>query len=207
MTAVQRAERNAMERMRRGEFNAAQFDRAAGDVLTQAQLEEGQTRTRGGMILGQQRAGFSASGVELEGSALEVLGFQARQNEMEALAVRSRGNAAMFDLQARANVERLESFYDAATGLMDVRADAAAELNDARMDAVAMRYDASVRANATRMGGQAQSAAFTSQARNLQTQASAASSAGYMRAGEAVFNFLGSERGQQSLKRVGSWFG
>ena len=157
---------NAAETLRRSEFNAQQSDRAARDARTDLVLREGQTRLAGALALGDQRARIGASGVTFEGSPLEVLAFQAWQNELDALTVRMQGNAKVADLTADAEAQRTSGAADAA----------------------AIRYDAAQRSIATRYGAQVTATGYQSQVGIYKAQAASALTAGYIGAASSVLD-------------------
>lgn len=173
---------NVAETLRRTDFNAAQIDRATGDARTSLALREGQMRLAGEMALGEMRARVGASGVTMDGSPLEVLAFQAGQNELAALTERMAGNAQIADLQAQAEATR--------------RAGAA--------DALAMAYDTAGRAFSTRSGAASQAAGTRSQVGIYNAQGRAAQSAGMLGAASAIFSGAG-RFGDSAVSTVKGW--
>ncbi len=81
------------------EGEAAQATQAAG-------YEEGQRRERARFLLADQRQRMIASGIDLEGSPLEVLSFNAGQYELDALAARYDGQVRSQALQSEADARR-----------------------------------------------------------------------------------------------------
>lgn len=171
---------NAAEIERRAQFNATQIDRQVGDARTDLVLRERQARLAGEFLIADQRARVAAAGVTFEGSPLEVLSFQAAQNELEALTLRTRGNAEILDLMASAEAVR----------------DAGAS------DVIATRFDTAMRALSARATGQVQAARFASEVPIFQSRARSAQFEGYARAatdllkagGEAVKAAVGAGR-------------
>lgn len=105
------------------EFNALQSEKRALEAREGAQYEEDRTRERQRFLLADQRAKFGSSGLLLEGSPLEVLGFQAGQNELDALAIRRTGQNAAADALSEAASSR----YRGRAGLITGNAGAALE--------------------------------------------------------------------------------
>jgi hypothetical protein len=70
----------------------------AGVQAKQARLNaaynERRSREASARIMGEQAARFGASGVAMEGTPLLVMADQARQSELEALAIRTEGEQA-----------------------------------------------------------------------------------------------------------------
>lgn len=157
---------NAAEIERRAEFNATQIDRQVGDARTDLVLRERQARLAGEFLIADQRARVAAAGVTFEGSPLEVLSFQAAQNELEALTLRTRGNAEILDLMASAEAVR----------------DAGAA------DVIATRFDTAMRALSARATGQVQAAGYQSQVPIFQNRARAEEFAGYAGAATDLLN-------------------
>lgn len=109
------------------EFNALQSEKKAIEAREGAQYEEDRLRERNRFLIAEQRAKFGASGVLFEGSPLEVLGFQAGQNELDALAVRRTGQNAAADALSEAASSR----YRGRAGLITGNAGAALESSKA----------------------------------------------------------------------------
>lgn len=148
---------NAAEIERRAEFNARQIDRQIGDARTDLVLREKQARLSGEFLIADQRARIGAAGVTFEGSPLEVLSFQAAQNELEALTLRARGNADILDLMASAEATR----------------------ESGAADSIATRFDTAMRALSARATGQVQAQGYQSQVPIFQSRARSADFAGY----------------------------
>lgn len=72
------------------EMNARMADRAAKDALERGKLEEQKQREKTAQILGQQRAGMAANGLDLTfGSPLDTLVDTATLGELDALTIRA----------------------------------------------------------------------------------------------------------------------
>lgn len=82
--------------------NAAALDQQAGQERAAANANEQRQRTRNQIILAQRRTGTGASGFTSDGSGLDVLEFEARQTELDALTIRYQGevNARGLEFQA-----------------------------------------------------------------------------------------------------------
>lgn len=96
------------------DYNAAVADQQAADALTRGQEQEQQVRSATRQVIGSQRAGFAAQGVDIGvGSAVDVQADAAFLGELDALTVAT--NAAReahgfavqaTDLRNRADVTR-----------------------------------------------------------------------------------------------------
>lgn len=72
------------------EMNARMADRAAKDALERGKLEEQKQREKTAQIIGQQRAGMAANGLDLSfGSPLDTLVDTATLGELDALTIRA----------------------------------------------------------------------------------------------------------------------
>ncbi|MBR0660213.1 hypothetical protein [Neoroseomonas oryzicola] len=103
---AQAARVNAAVAQTQAEFNARRAERQAAETRDQAQYDEARARERAAFLLSDQRARLGAAGVDLTGSPIEVLGFQAGQSELDALAIRRRGATAYGDLMEEAGLQR-----------------------------------------------------------------------------------------------------
>ena len=83
-------------------FGQYQSNKANADISKvqskQAELNaaynERRQREQSAQLMGEQAARYGASGVSMEGSPLMVMADQARQSELEALAIRNEGKMA-----------------------------------------------------------------------------------------------------------------
>lgn len=88
---------------------AAADEAEAAAVRDRAAREEGEVRRDGQRRLGRQRARFSASGVRLEGTPLQVLDAMAAETEAEAMDFRRAGEVRSQALLDRARSRRSAS--------------------------------------------------------------------------------------------------
>lgn len=88
------------------QFNAKMARQNAALTRRQTVEEERRVRLYGAKDLGDIRSSYGASGVALEGSALDVLQESARNVERDALNVRHQGEmqAQIYDLEANAAI-------------------------------------------------------------------------------------------------------
>lgn len=89
-----------------GEFNANNLERNAVLARQQAAEEERRLRVMARKSIGEMRANFGASGVTMEGSALDVLQESAAMAELDALTIRHRGDAQAAQMRNEAISER-----------------------------------------------------------------------------------------------------
>lgn len=87
-------------------FNAQAAERDAVAARERAAFAEAQTRRRALVLAAQNRANAAASGVQMEGSPLDVLAFNAQQAELDALSTRWQGDAEAAALRSRAGADR-----------------------------------------------------------------------------------------------------
>lgn len=90
-----------------GDYNARVAEQNAVYSRQQAVEEERRSRVVSRKFLGDMRASYGASGITLEGSALDVLGESAANAELDALTIRSGGEAKYASYQNEAGNERL----------------------------------------------------------------------------------------------------
>jgi hypothetical protein len=75
------------------EVNASLAEESASDALARGKEDEAALRTDTKQLIGSQRAGYAAQGVQVDdGSALDVMTDATRQGELDALTIRT--NAA-----------------------------------------------------------------------------------------------------------------
>ncbi len=96
-----------------GQQAAANYKAAVGRQqatmdLAQAAEDERRGRIAGKASLGAIRSGVAASGVQLEGSALEVLESSASNAELDALTIRHQGQMKAWAHMAGAELDMLE---------------------------------------------------------------------------------------------------
>lgn len=87
------------------EYNAGMAEQNAGLAVQQAAVEEQRQRIMAKKGIGSARAGISASGITLEGSAADVLESSAANAELDSLLIRHAGEskAKMFGAEASLN--------------------------------------------------------------------------------------------------------
>jgi hypothetical protein len=89
--------------------NASALDRTAGDVESSARLEQEATRLQFGQVIGQQRAGLSASNVDISrGSAANLSADTAAVGELEVLRALSNAAREAYGLRSQAAITRAE---------------------------------------------------------------------------------------------------
>lgn len=182
---TQQGDFNAQVIADRTAFNAEQIGRSITDQRAATDLALRQQETQGVMRIGAQRAAAAASGITLEGSPLEVMAFQAEQNELERLSVFTQGRAQVLDLMAQREAT--------------LRAGAA--------DISATRYDTAMRALTARATGQMQAAGFQSQVPIYMAQSRASQTAGTFGAASAILGGVG-RYGSDALpaaQTAGNW--
>lgn len=89
-------------------YNATMSRNNADAALTQAKMQEDEARRKSRGQLGQIRANYAASGVQLEGSPLDVLEMSAKNAEMDALTIRYSGDLRARGLNNEANLYEME---------------------------------------------------------------------------------------------------
>lgn len=77
-------------------------------AIQQAKDEEAKLRVSARKTIGAARANYGASGVQMEGSPLDVLEESAANAEMDALSVRHRGELKAWSYKANAGLNLLE---------------------------------------------------------------------------------------------------
>lgn len=94
------------QRYQASDYNARVAESNANAARAQASEEERRARVQSRKELGRARAGYSASGVTLEGSPLDVLEESASNAELDALAIRHQGELKARAFEADATLER-----------------------------------------------------------------------------------------------------
>lgn len=91
-----------------GEYNAQIAEQNAQATRATAAEEERRLRVSSRKQIGQARANYGASGVQLEGSPLDVLEESAANSELDALTVRHQGEQQARSLEQYATLERFK---------------------------------------------------------------------------------------------------
>lgn len=150
------------------EFSAQVAEAEARQAREAAAFDEGQRRERARFMLSDQRQRFLASGVDLEGSPLEVLAFNAGQAELDALSARYEGEVRAQSLTTEAAARR----YQGRVAQTQARAGAGMALLQGRTAAASARLRGVAElANTT---GQAAAAAYGAPSGSLSSGAWAA---------------------------------
>lgn len=89
-------------------YNAAIAERNAVTARQQAAAEEDKQRRLAYMRLGNARAAYGASGVNLEGSPLDVLEQSAAEEELDALTIRYQGDLTSRNYLEQAALDRAQ---------------------------------------------------------------------------------------------------
>ena len=84
-----------------------------------AAYNERRQREVSARVMGDQAARFGASGVAMEGTPLLVMADQARQSELEALAIRNQGKTASEGYKAEASQYSKAASYSLMGGLLE----------------------------------------------------------------------------------------
>lgn len=106
------------------EYNASVADLQAKDAIERGVEEESRYRAGVRGLIGAQRAGYAASGVDVGfGSPVDVQADTARIGELDALTIKTNAtreawgyNVQAFDLRQRAQIARQGGAYAAAAG-------------------------------------------------------------------------------------------
>ncbi len=88
------------------EYNAQVAKKNAVLTLRQAADEERQVKVQGRKVIGDMRANFAASGIQMEGSALDVLAESAANIEADVLNIRFTGQMKADSLMDEARMQR-----------------------------------------------------------------------------------------------------
>lgn len=91
-----------------GEYNAQMAEMNAELTLKQAAEEETKFRSMFKRQLGDMRASVGASGVQLEGSPLEVMQDSIAQAELDATAIKTQGQRRAWALRSEAALQRYQ---------------------------------------------------------------------------------------------------
>jgi hypothetical protein len=91
------------------EFNASMADRNAALTKQQSAEEERRARVLGRKQLGSIRSTVGASGISMEGSALDVLEESAANAELDALTIRHSGQMRSQNYEAEGRLERAKA--------------------------------------------------------------------------------------------------
>lgn len=105
MGAIQQGEAEAAA----SEYNAKLLEQNATQSRQQAAEEERRQRIFARKYLGSIRANTAASGLNLEGSALDVLEESAEMAELDALTIRHQGDTRAIGYQNEARLERFRA--------------------------------------------------------------------------------------------------
>lgn len=102
--------------------NAAISEVQAKQAKLNAAYNEGRSREESARLMGEQAARFGASGVAMEGTPLLVMADQARQSELEALAIRDQGLQASEGYKAEASGYRRAATNSLMGGVLNAAA-------------------------------------------------------------------------------------
>jgi hypothetical protein len=91
-----------------GDYNAALYAQNAEVTRQKAQMDENRQRRLATQRAGANVAAVGASGIDLSGSALDVLESNAAQEELDALIIRWNGATAAQSLEARGSLARAQ---------------------------------------------------------------------------------------------------
>lgn len=89
-------------------YNAAVAENNGKMAIDQASLQEDQQRRQSRAQLGQMRAQYAASGIQLEGTPMDVLEMSARDAELDALTIRYGGQMRALGYKNDAALSRFE---------------------------------------------------------------------------------------------------
>lgn len=117
LSAANAARRWASYQAALQEQNAVYLDYAAGDAVARGQFGEGVARLHGGQKIGAQRAGYAASGVDVQsGSAVQVEGQTAAMTELDAQVIRNNAMREAWGYKTQAAQARFGAKLSRATG-------------------------------------------------------------------------------------------
>ncbi len=88
------------------EQEAALRDQAARDITSQSEEEARRQAILNKKQLGSMKAGYGASGVSLDGSALDILEESAAQGELDLIAIRTDGERRARMARGEADISR-----------------------------------------------------------------------------------------------------
>jgi hypothetical protein len=100
------------------EYNAKSAEQNAKLSVAQAREEERRLRVMSRKQLGDMRANYAASGVQMEGSPLDVLEESAATAELDALTVRHGGQVKAAQARSEASLQRFQGEYAKAAGYL-----------------------------------------------------------------------------------------
>lgn len=113
------------------EYNAQIADYNAGIVTQQSQENARRQRVANTKALGNIRASVGASGIEMDGSPLDVIEESARTAELDALSIEQQGATQAWGYQNSASLSRMNArnarkggYWGAASALLGGAADA-----------------------------------------------------------------------------------
>ena len=99
--------------------NAAIAERNALLSRRQAAMNEAAQRKDAYRAMGRIRAGYSAAGVTLEGTPLDVLEDSAAEAELDALNIRYKGELSAIGYQGEAGLQRMRAKSALSTGVFN----------------------------------------------------------------------------------------
>jgi hypothetical protein len=91
-----------------GDYNSALYAQNAEVTRQKAQMDENRARRLATQRAGANVAAVGASGIDLSGSALDVLESNAAQEELDALIIRWNGTTASQSLEAQGSLSRAQ---------------------------------------------------------------------------------------------------
>lgn len=91
-----------------GNYNAALYERNAQIAQQQAAVDEARQRRLATMRAGSNRAAVGASGIQVDGSPLDILESNAAQEELDALMIRWNGQNAADSARASGALARAQ---------------------------------------------------------------------------------------------------
>ena len=99
------------------DYNAEVMEAQAQSDRDAASYEENRQREANAKLRARQRVAYLSSGVDLsEGTPLEVLGNQAGEMEMDALAIRYNGELKAKQSESQANIYRMQGVQASKAG-------------------------------------------------------------------------------------------
>lgn len=110
--------KSGIDAKKAGKMNAEIAQANAAEERRVAGINAAKQEREGRMRLGQLRTSTAAAGIELEGSALDVVAESARQEELERQAILSGGAARASSFEQTARVERKTGSAALTTGVL-----------------------------------------------------------------------------------------
>lgn len=108
-----------------GDYNAAINQRNSQIALDQGAVDEARQRRENAQRLGTIRAGVGASGVQMEGSPLDILAMSAQNGELDAQAIKYKANLRSMGYKDTATLDTMQgdnaqtaSYYKAGSELL-----------------------------------------------------------------------------------------